>query len=140
MLLSYRIGLIHKAYKRAYRFWEMVASAPDPVMRYLERLLSDPLRLLSVLGLLFVIALNLYHFSFTANQPIWWDEGDYLALAKEFALPSAEQPEWWGHFADIRPLFMPFVWSLFIRLSLPEALMRFVTEILPPLVLPFSFI
>jgi len=62
--------------------------------------------------------LGLYFSSFTYNQPTWWDEGDYLAVGKEIALPSPERTEWWGHFAGMRPPLMPLVWALFIKFGI----------------------
>ena len=50
-----------------------------------EKWMRDPHNLLFALLIIFTIGIRLYYFSMTANQPIWWDEGDYLALAKEFA-------------------------------------------------------
>lgn len=97
--------------------------------------LKDPYNLLFVLLMVFTIAFRLYYFSITMNQPTWWDEGDYLAIAKEIALPSAETPEWWGHFIGMRPPLMSLIWAFFIRFGISEAVMRFFTEIIPSIVL-----
>src|SRR3989344_5096233 len=83
------------------------------------------------------IIFRIYYFFITASQPTWWDEGDYLAIAKEFAIPSPETPEWWGHFTDIRPLFLPFLWSFFIRLDISESMMRLLTEVVPSIILVY---
>ncbi|MEK6928703.1 MAG: glycosyltransferase family 39 protein [Nanoarchaeota archaeon] len=100
-----------------------------------EKWMRDPHNLLFALLIIFTIGIRLYYFSMTANQPIWWDEGDYLALAKEFAIPAPETPEWWTHFANIRPLFMSFVWAVFIKFGISEAVMRFMTEVIPSILL-----
>ena len=80
--------------------------------------LKDPYNLLFVLLMVFTIVFRLYYFSMTMNQPTWWDEGDYLAVGKEIALPSPERTEWWGHFAGMRPPLMPLVWALFIKFGI----------------------
>src|SRR3989344_3151633 len=103
--------------------------------------LHDRYNLLFVCLIIFTIITRLYFFSFTYNQPTWWDEGDYLALAKEFALPSAETPEWWEHFMSMRPPLMSLIWAVFIKLSISEAIMRFSTEIIPSILLVvFSYL
>ena len=97
--------------------------------------LKDRYNLLFALLIIFTIAIRFYYFSLTANQPTWWDEGDYLSLAKEFALPSIDVPEWWIHFTNMRPLLMSFVWAVFIRFDISEAIMRLLTEIVPSILL-----
>lgn len=103
--------------------------------------LKDPYNLALALLILFVVCLRLYHFALTAGQPTWWDEGDYLALSKEFAMPAPEHPEWWGHFVGMRPLLMSVVWAVFIKFGLGEGIMRFLTEVLPSVLLViFSYL
>ncbi|MEK6855959.1 MAG: glycosyltransferase family 39 protein [Nanoarchaeota archaeon] len=93
--------------------------------------LKNPYNLLLVLLMIFTISARLYYFSLTANQPTWWDEGDYLSIAKEIALPSPETPEWLGHFVSIRPPLMPLIWAVFIKFAISEAAMRLFTEVIP---------
>ncbi|MFQ5531394.1 MAG: ArnT family glycosyltransferase, partial [Candidatus Nanoarchaeia archaeon] len=101
----------------------------------LKNFLNNPLNLTAVALLVIVIVTKLYYFSLTSNQPTWWDEGDYLAIAKELAIPSVESPEWWGHFTRMRPPIMPLVWSFFIKFGLSEAIMRFFTLLIPSILL-----
>ena len=103
--------------------------------------LKDPYNLLFVLLMVFTIVFRLYYFSMTMNQPTWWDEGDYLAVGKEIALPSPERTEWWGHFAGMRPPLMPLVWALFIKFGIGEAAMRLLTEVIPSmLIILFTYL
>ncbi len=81
-----------------------------------------------VLG--FVILSKLYFFFSVGNQPVWWDEGDYLAIAKVWAL-GMDTPEWWSHFIGLRSLLLPLLWSLFFKLGLGEGFLRFVTLLVP---------
>ena len=103
--------------------------------------LKNPYNLLLVALLAFTIIMRLHYFVLTANQPTWWDEGDYLAMAKEFAIPYSETPEWWSHFASIRPPLMPLIWAFFIKFNISEPIMRFLTEVVPSiLVVLFTYL
>jgi 4-amino-4-deoxy-L-arabinose transferase-like glycosyltransferase len=87
-----------------------------------------------VVGLIaFTIILRLYYFFNLGNQPIWWDEGDYLAISKVWA-NNMPTPEWWGHFTGMRPLFMSILWFLFMKVGLGEMAMRFFTLLIPSII------
>src|SRR5690606_7767310 len=78
----------------------------------------------------FTIIFRLYYFIKLGNQPIWWDESDYLSLAKIWAynLPT---PEWMTHFLDMRPLLLPLLWAGMFMLGLGEGFLRFFTLLIP---------
>lgn len=78
------------------------------------------------------IIYRLYYFFHLGNQPIWWDEGDYLALSKVWALNDAK-PEWWAHFSGMRPLLLPLLWAGMFKFGLGETAVRFFTELIPSL-------
>jgi len=88
---------------------------------------------LLLLLMIFTIVIKLYYFFRLGNQPIWWDEGDYLAISKVWAL-GMEQPEWWAHFSGMRPLLMPIIWFLFMKISTGELVMRFFTLLIPSVI------
>ncbi len=92
--------------------------------------LKDPYNQISVFLGIAVIFVYLYYFFKLGNQPIWWDEGDYLAIAKVWGL-NQPIPEWWEHFILMRPLFIPFIWSLFFKIGLGETAIRFFTLLIP---------
>ncbi|MBM3247164.1 glycosyltransferase family 39 protein [Candidatus Pacearchaeota archaeon] len=100
-----------------------------------KRWLKNQHNFLFFLLIAFTIAIKLYYFFLASGQPLWWDEGDYLAMATHFAQPFPETPEWWGHFAGMRPPLMPLVWALLIKLNFSEPLMRFITEVIPSILL-----
>ncbi|MDO8623473.1 MAG: glycosyltransferase family 39 protein, partial [archaeon] len=84
-----------------------------------------------IIGLMiFTIVIRFYYFFKLGNQPIWWDEGDYLAISKVWAL-GMPQPEWWAHFTGMRPMLIPIIWMLFMKLGLGEFSMRFFTLLIP---------
>ena len=79
-----------------------------------------------------VTIIYLYYFFKLGNQPTWWDEGDYLAIAKVWAI-NMPTPEWWIHFTRMRPLFIPLLWTGLMKMGFGEAGLRFFTELLPAL-------
>lgn len=83
-----------------------------------------------LLLLIFAAIIGLFYFFKVGEQPIWWDEGDYLAVAKVWAQGQAT-PEWWSHFTGMRPLLMPLIWTLFFKIGFSELLIRFFTLLLP---------
>ena len=78
----------------------------------------------------FTVILRLYYFFKLGEQPIWWDEGDYLAIAKVWAL-NQPIPDWWAHFTGMRPLLMSIIWAAMFKIGLTEILLRFITLLLP---------
>ncbi len=78
----------------------------------------------------FAILFRLYYFFKVGEQPIWWDEGDYLSVAKGL-LHGWQNQEWWAHFTGIRPMLMPLLWAFFFLLNMPEIVIRFFTLLLP---------
>src|SRR3989338_2575119 len=82
--------------------------------------------------LAFAIIVRLYYFFKVGEQPIWWDEGDYLALAKIWALDLVK-PDLYEHFVGLRPLLYPFVLTAFFKIGLGEMAIRFFTLLLPAL-------
>lgn len=98
---------------------------------------EDNLNIYLVLVLIFAFAIRLYYFIQVGNQPLWWDEAVYGALAKNFI------SNMWGgtHLIQyetmIRPLFLPFIWSLLMRIGIPEMGARFFLEFIPSIISVF---
>jgi 4-amino-4-deoxy-L-arabinose transferase-like glycosyltransferase len=80
--------------------------------------------------MLFTIILRVYYFFKLGNQPIWWDEGDYLSIAKIWAL-DLPRPEWWGLFTGMRPLLIPLIWAAMMKVGVSELIIRFITLLVP---------
>jgi 4-amino-4-deoxy-L-arabinose transferase-like glycosyltransferase len=79
-----------------------------------------------------VTIVYLYYFFKLGNQPIWWDEGDYLSIAKILAI-NMPRPEWWASIISARPLIIPLVWAGLMKIGFGELALRFFTELLPAL-------
>jgi len=83
-----------------------------------------------------IVIVYLYYFFKLGNQPIWWDEGDYLAIGKIWGLGDLH-PNWWEHFIRMRPVFLPFLFSLFFKIHLGETSLRFFYLLIPSLLTCF---
>lgn len=59
----------------------------------------------------------------TINAAVWWDEADYLTLAKHFGLGLPEQAASWR----ARPI--PMIWGLFYYLGATEYAIRFINQL-----------
>jgi len=75
------------------------------------------LALIIVMALAFAILL--YYFLATKNQPLWWDEAEYMLKAKSMAL-GTPSTGWW----DGRPILFPFILSLLMMLGFNEISLR----------------
>lgn len=76
--------------------------------------------------LILAIAIRMYYFVLTAHQPLWWDESDYLAYAKNLANLGGD----WIVTAQHNSLF-PFIVAGLFLLKLGEPAVKFILEILP---------
>ena len=99
----------------------------------IKEFLKSKENLFLVLLILFVTIIRLYYFFRLGAQPIWWDEGDYLAISKVWSL-GMETPEWWSHFTSMRPLLLSIIWAVFFKIGFGELSIRFFTILLPSLV------
>ena len=81
---------------------------------------------LLVLLMLFAVIIRIHYFFKVGEQPIWWDEGDYLAVGKGL-IHGWENQEWWTKFTGIRPMLMPLIWGFFFLINSSELIMRFFT-------------
>ena len=70
---------------------------------------------------------RLIFFLQTYNQPVWWDEGEYLSMAKSFVygIPFDFNPQ--------RPFLLPAFIAGIFAIGLGEAAARFITVVLPSL-------
>ncbi len=96
----------------------------------IKKYLKDNILLIVVI--VFAIIVQLYYFFKVGVQPIWWDEGDYLALAKIWAL-DMPRPDWYEHFTGLRPLLYPLILTAFFKIGLGEMPIRLFTLIIPSL-------
>ena len=88
---------------------------------------QDKHNLIFLAILLAAFLIRFIFFLKTSGQPVWWDEGEYLSMAKSFAfdIPFNFNPQ-------RAPLF-PAVAAFVMLLGLGEAALRFITVLLPSL-------
>ena len=87
---------------------------------------KDPYNLTFLGILLFAIAIRIYYFVLTAHQPLWWDESDYLAYAKNLANLGGD----WIVTAQHNSLY-PFIVAGLFLLGLGEPVIKFILAIIP---------
>lgn len=90
---------------------------------------------LALLGILiFSFILLLYYFSLTSQQPLWWDEAEYMSIAKYWAFNIPYKID------AARPPLFPFLASLVFRMGLGELTVKFLIVVLPAfLVVLFTY-
>ncbi len=77
------------------------------------------------------IIIRLYFFFVTKNQPLWWDEADYMAYAKNLAgIGNVD----WIVTPKHNSLF-PYIAAIFLKLGSSELVSRFFLELIPSIIL-----
>ena len=72
------------------------------------------------------IAVRIYHFMLTKDQPMWWDEADYMAYSKTLAGFTSHWAITGGHVS-----IFPYVVALFFKIGLSDVAVRFFLELIP---------
>jgi len=68
--------------------------------------------------ILFALIIRIYYFALTNGQVLWWDEAEYMNIAKRFAFGLSYS------FGPVRTVLFPFMSSLFLRVIDSELLPR----------------
>ncbi|MBU2637877.1 MAG: glycosyltransferase family 39 protein [Nanoarchaeota archaeon] len=77
-------------------------------------------RLILILILAFAFIIRLKYM--TINAAVWWDEADYLTLARNYGLGTPEQAAPW------RARLVPMVWGIFYAIGANEWVIRFFNQ------------
>jgi len=85
----------------------------------IKKWLKDPYNLALVGILVFAFCLRLYYFILTKNQPLWWDEAEYMLKAKSIFKNTPTTGYFFG-----RPPLMSFLFSIFFLMPNGELLSR----------------
>lgn len=93
--------------------------------------LKNPYNFAFVLIFLFIVFLRLYYFWITKNQPLWWDESEYMSAAKHYAGLVDYT------YSSQRFPGLPLVASVFFIIGASEPVMRFFINFLPSLLAVF---
>lgn len=101
-------------------------------VKNIKLFLQDKHNILFLVILLFIFILGLYFFSITKNQPLWWDEADYLAYAKNIAGYNVD----WIVTEKHNSIF-PYIVSIFFYLGISETSIKFLVEFIPLMLIVF---
>jgi len=82
---------------------------------------KDKYNLAFVAILIFAFAIRLYYFFLTKNQPLWWDEAEYMLKAKNIAFHTPDTG-----FSPEREIIVPLFFSLLLRLGFGEIGIRLI--------------
>jgi mannosyltransferase len=77
-----------------------------------------------LLILILATALRLYYFNLVGNQPVWWDEGEYMSMARAISLNLNYE------FLPVRPLLLSIITAFFFKIAPTEFLPRILLLIL----------
>ncbi len=82
--------------------------------------LKDPLNLAFFIIILISILIRVYFLALTKTQALWWDEAEYLSIAREWAYgtPIDEFP--------LRPMFLPFIAYVLFKFGFKEFSLRII--------------
>lgn len=96
--------------------------------------LKNPYNLTLTIVLISIILLRFYYFWITKNQPVWWDESEYLSAAKNYAGIVDFK------LASLRLPGLSLLMSVFYILGInQESIIRFFISFIPSILLIFTF-
>ncbi len=109
----------------------------DRLQRKREKIiqwLKNPYNLTLTIVLISIILLRFYYFWMTKNQPVWWDESEYLSAAKSYAGIIDYKLE------SLRLPGLPLLLSIFYIIKITqEPVIRFFIGFIPSIMLLFVF-
>ncbi len=83
---------------------------------------KEDIFLIIILILAFILRIKF----FNINTGIWWDEAEYLVMAKDLAFHPI-----WADWNPVRPMLLSLIWAFFFKLGFGETTIRFFTEFIP---------
>lgn len=90
--------------------------------------------LIFIIIFVFIILLRLYYFMLTKNQPLWYDEAEYMSMAKTFAGIVNFQ------FNEQRLPGLPLLVALFYLIGISnEVFIKFIVIFIPSIIVIFIF-
>lgn len=89
-----------------------------------DKILKHKLLLILLIILILAFILRIWVFSMTVNQPVWWDEADYLTLAKKIGTDSYPNFKLSELSNPRRPLLLPIIWGIIFKFGFGETTIR----------------
>ncbi len=92
---------------------------------------KNPENAMLLIILAFAVIIRLYYFIITKDQALWWDEACYGSLAKNFLTHQWDNTIIIKGEMGIRPLLLPLLWAVMIKLNFPEIFSKFLFVLVP---------
>jgi 4-amino-4-deoxy-L-arabinose transferase-like glycosyltransferase len=92
----------------------------EELKKKIKRWFSNKYNIYLFLILIFSFVVRIFYFFLTKQQPLWWDEAEYMLKAKNMALGTPGTGFWIG-----RPILFPILLSSFYFIGLGEVSIRF---------------
>jgi len=105
---------------------EGIEKKKDSIKKKFSSLIKDNYDKILIVLLIVAFVIRLLIFIKTMNQPLWWDEGDYLSAAKKWGLGLNIRDMWYYR----RGFLWPAIGAVFFKLGLGEIGIRFFTVLL----------
>src|SRR3990167_10242817 len=102
----------------------------------ISNFLKNKENLVLFLIIVFALIIRIWVYIKTLNQPIWWDEGDYLAAAKRWGLGLNIHDIWYYR----RAFLLPVIWAGIYKIGGNETFLRFTELIFSILVVYFTYL
>ncbi len=90
----------------------------EGLLKKAKKWIKKPSNIFLILILFFALVIRLYYFSKTLGQPLWWDEAEYMTMAKAWAY-NLEYT-----FISVRPVLFSLITAFFLKISYSEFLPR----------------
>lgn len=94
----------------------------------------DNLYLFSIFAL--AIAIRLFYFWIMKQQPIWWDEAEYMAKAKKLAFGF----QWYDYWSPKKPILLTWMFAALYRIGFDETAFRFIIFLFSIFGVAFSYL
>ena len=89
---------------------------------FMHRLEKIDFRILVWALFIITVVIRLFYFFQTYSQPVWWDEGDYMNLARAWAFG---KPGW--DLNPLRPVLFPLIVAVLMKVGFSELLFRIIS-------------
>ena len=110
--------------KKERKLEDRKSELSDKIIKWLR----NPYNSILFAILLFAVAIRLFYFFQFSEQPIWWDEAEYMLKAKSIALNFPAS--WHDYWSPRKPILLAWIFVPFFKIGLSEAVMRFVLVLL----------
>ena len=94
---------------------DLIKNRKEKIVQWIK----NPYNAILLLIIVLAIIVRLYYFNLTKTQPLWWDEAEYMAMAKAWAFNMDY------NFLPVRPILLSLITALFLKIANTEFLTRF---------------